>query len=86
MGFAHPKATSKQMWFLFSAMSLMGHSRHCRCGPKSAFVRSTPLATVLGVVPPGRDVPKTEPLEIIEFPQVASNVEMNKATPGHRRF
>jgi hypothetical protein len=41
-------------------MSVKGHSRHCRCGPKSAFVRSTPLATILGVSPKGHDVPITD--------------------------
>jgi hypothetical protein len=35
-------------------MSIVGHSRHCRCGQKSAFVRFTPLATILGVGPIGR--------------------------------
>jgi hypothetical protein len=38
-------------------MSALGHSRHCRDGQKSAFVRFTPLATVLSVGPIGRDVP-----------------------------
>jgi muconolactone delta-isomerase len=40
-------------------MSLMGHSRHCRGGQKLTFVRFTPLATVLGIGPKGRDVRRT---------------------------
>jgi hypothetical protein len=38
-------------------MSLLGQSRHSWCKPKSPFVRFTPLATVLGTGPKGRNVP-----------------------------
>jgi hypothetical protein len=38
----------------------MGHSRHCRGGQKSIFVRFTPLATIFGVGPIGREVPKAD--------------------------
>jgi hypothetical protein len=38
-------------------MSLLGHSRHNRRCPKSSFVRFTPLATVFGMRPKGREVP-----------------------------
>jgi hypothetical protein len=35
----------------------LGHSSHCRGGQKSAFVRFTQLATILGVGPKYRDMP-----------------------------
>jgi hypothetical protein len=38
-------------------MSASGHSRHSWRGSKLTFVRFTPLATVLGMGPKGRDVP-----------------------------
>src|ERR1039458_1390562 len=65
---------------VFFILTASGRSRHCRCGPKSAFVRSTPLATVLGVGPPGRDVPLADicrpALDVCFVPILTNSVEI----------
>ena len=52
-------------------MSALG-SRHCRGEQKSAFVRFTLLATILGVGPIGREVPLADIARLAELKEAAT--------------